>query len=154
MEIQALRVRVTEPDLAVLSRRILRDQDQLSDVQIRITTDGFVITGTVRLLARMAFETRWNIGVEQGKLVVTLRELRAGGFAAGMLIGVLMSMIQAELERQCGMAVEHQTIVVNPDEVLADDGLSLRTNLIRVECENGALTFISEVAAGSESQAA
>ena len=153
MEIHALKVRITEQDLANLSRRALRDQDQLSDVQIRIADGGIVIAGNLRLIMRVAFETRWSITIKSGKLALTLSELRAGGVPAGMLKGVLMSMIQSEVESQAGMAVDDETIVVDPDRVLAGRGLLVRTNLVGVECASGSLTLISQCEA-AESKAA
>jgi hypothetical protein len=154
MEIHALRLQLTECDLADLAQRALRDQDQLSDVQIRITPEGVVVSGIFQLMLRVKFETLWSLNVQSGSLAVTLSELRAGGFGAGMLKGVLMGMVQSEIEREHGVSVEGETIRVDIDQVLAARGLVVLCNLVRVECSSGSVAFLSDRAAGTEPKAA
>jgi len=144
MEIHALKIQFTEQDLAALALHALRDNDQLSDIQVRITPDAVVIAGVYRLMMRVSFETHWNVNVQAGKVAVTLRELRAGGFGAGILKGVLMSIIQAEAEREDGVDIKGETIIVDPDRLLAGRGMVVRTNLTCVQCETGTLVLVSE----------
>jgi hypothetical protein len=82
--------------------------------------------------------------VQAGKLAVTLRELRAGGFGAGMLKGVLMALIQAEAEREEGITIVGETILVDPDQLLSGRGLLVRTNLTCVQCGVGTMVLEAE----------
>lgn len=153
MEIHALRLQLSEHDLAELAQRALRDQDQVSDVNIRVTPDGVVVSGTFRLMLRVTFETLWSLNVAAGALAVTLRDLRAGGFGAGMLKSVLMGMVQSEVENEPGVTIDGETILLDPDRVFAGRGVLLRSNLVRVECSKGLVSFISE-SASTEPKAA
>jgi hypothetical protein len=144
MEIHALDVRVTEADLAELAQQALRDHDQVSDLRIRITPDGILVAGVYRLMIRVPFETLWGISILSGAIAVTLRELSAGGVCAGIFKGVLMSMIESEVEDEPGVTISGQTILLEPDRMLAAQGVKLRTNLVRVMCQSGTLVFHSE----------
>jgi hypothetical protein len=144
MEIQSLKVLVTEQDLSTFALQALRENDQVSDVRVSITPDAVVLAGVYRLMMRVSFETRWSVEVRSGKLAATLRDLKAGGFGAGMLKGVLMSLLQSHASREEGVEVTGDTIVVDPDRLLAGRGFVVRTNLFCVRKEMGKLILASE----------
>jgi hypothetical protein len=154
MEIHALTVQLTEADLADLAKRALHDQDQITEVQVHITPEGLRVTGCYRLMFRVSFETLWSLGVQAGAMTIALADLKAGGFSAALFKGVLMSMIESEVEKEPGITVDGQVIRLDPDRIVAAQGLNLRTNLTRVCCHNGVITLVCELAAAVESRAA
>jgi hypothetical protein len=147
MEIHALEVRLTDADVADLAQRAVRDHDQLSDLRIRISSEGVHVSGTLHLMLRVPFETLWALSIRSGTLAVTLADLKAGGFPAGMLKGVLMSMIESEVEREPGVTVDGHTVVLDADRMIAAQGIQIHTNLAGVACQTG--TLILRCEAGS-----
>src|SRR5579871_4464986 len=119
MEIHALTVQLTEADLAELAKRALQNQDQITEVQVLITPDGLRVAGCYRLMFRVTFETLWSLGVQGGTLTIALADLKAGGFSAALFKGVLMSMIESEVEKEPGVTVDGQVIRLDPDRIVA-----------------------------------
>jgi hypothetical protein len=154
MEIHALTIQLTDSDLVDLAKRALHNQDQVTDVQVHITSEGIRVAGCYRLMFRVSFETLWSLGVQTGTLTIALTDLKAGGFSAALFKGVLMSMIESEVEKVPGVTVDGHAIRLDPDRIAAAQGLNLRTNLSGVLCCDGAIEFLCELVSGVESKAA
>src|SRR5205814_7064865 len=101
--------------------------------------EAVVVAGVLHLFMRMPFETYWQPAVRDGKLAVTLVELKVVGFAAGMLKGVLLRMLADEAEKEDAIRIEADTVLVDADRLLAKNGLSVRTNLSALRCTPGQL---------------
>jgi hypothetical protein len=141
MEVQALKLLITERDLSALAAKAAEQNEQLSDMQIRITTESVVVAGVLQLFMRVPFETYWQPAIREGKLAATLVELKVVGFAAGMLKGVLLRMLADEAEKEDAIRVEADTVLVDADRLLTKTGLSVRTNLSALRCVPGQLVI-------------
>jgi hypothetical protein len=139
MELQALKLLVTEHDLSNLATKALELNEQLSDLEVRITTEAVVVAGVVHLFMRVPFETFWWPAVRDGKLTATLLELKVVGLPAGMLKGVLLRMLADEAEKEDALRIEGETVFVDADRLLVKNGLDLRMNLSALHCTPGQL---------------
>jgi hypothetical protein len=146
MEVQALKLLITEPDLAALAAKAGEQNEQLSDLQVRITPDAVVVAGVIHLFMRVPFETFWQPALRDGTLAVTLADLKVVGLPGGMLKGVLLRMLADEAAKLDGVRIEADTVLVDVDRLLAKSGLTIRTNLTTLHCSAGQLLL--EAAAG------
>jgi hypothetical protein len=139
MEVHSLKLLVTEEDLVQLAIQAAKDQEQLSDVKVRITPLHVSVSGSYQVMMRVPFETTWQVVIRDGKVAATLAELKVVGLPAGLLKGVLMRMVADEAAREPALAVEGDTIVFDPDRFLAGAGIVGRANLTLIRCELGRL---------------
>jgi hypothetical protein len=154
MEIQALRLLVTERDLADLAGRGGFAPQGVKDLRLGVTDEGVVVSGVypTSFLA-VPFATLWRLGVCDGKLTATLAQLHTGPgphnlaldflkfLGPGSVRGLVMGAIARAVRHEDGVGVEGETVVVDADRLAARLGLSLRTNLTAVRCGPGSLVL-------------
>jgi hypothetical protein len=154
MEIQALRLLVTERDLAELAARGPVAPRGVKDLRLRITPEGVLLTGVYPTsFLEVPFATLWQLGVRDGKLTATLTRLHTGPgphnvaldflgmLGAGSVRGLVMSGIARAVRHQDAVRVEGETVVVDADRLAARQGLPLRTHLTAVRCGPGSLVL-------------
>jgi hypothetical protein len=143
LEIQALKLLITEQDLNDVATRQTADDEELRQLRVRLTPEGAHVTGVYRMLVNVPFETRWELSVNQGKLVARLADLKALGLPGGMFKGMMMSFIGDFIRKEDAVQVDGETVHFNPDQLLLRQGLSLRSNLTGVRCQAGSLVIES-----------
>jgi hypothetical protein len=142
MNILALKVVVTDQELTELTRRELRSSKApLKDVTIRFTPEGVQVKGSYHMMVTMPFETEWKVTVEAGRLVLTLGDLKVSGFGAAMMRGVMLQTIAANVPIRDAVTVKDESLVVDLDRVLSQNGLNARTNLRSVRCDAGTMVI-------------
>ena len=149
MEIQALKILITEQEINELARRGLSaNQAPVRDLRVGFSPAGVMITGTYHGMMRMPFETLWQVSVRQGKIVAQLSELKFVGFAAAMFRSVLMRSISDAIQAEDALEVGEDCLRLDLDRLLALRGFPTRTNLTLVRCEHGSFHIEANAAAG------
>jgi hypothetical protein len=139
MEIQALKLLVTEQEINDLAVKLLPQNQQVRDVRARLAPEGIYVTGVYQTLIGVPFETLWQLGARNGKVTARLANFKAAGFGAGMLRGTLMTAIGDAAKKEDSLQVEGETLVFDLDRLLAKKGFPARTNLTAVWCNFGNL---------------
>jgi hypothetical protein len=147
MEIQALRLLLTEQDLNELVARHLADDLPLEKLQLRLAPEGLYISGEYPLLVRVGFETLWALEIQQGKLLARLASLKAMGLPATVFKSTVLKAIEDAVETQHWMAFEDDCIMVDLDRLLAEHDIPLKTNLNAVQSQHGRLLIVASGAA-------
>ncbi len=145
MEIQSLKLLITEQEINDIATKLLAQNQQTRDVRVRLAPEGAYITGVYQTLVAVSFETFWQLGVRSGKITARLANFKAGGFGAGMLKGVLMNAISDAAKKEDSLRVEEETLVFDLDRLLTKKGFPARTNLTTVRCNSGNLIIESMV---------
>jgi hypothetical protein len=156
MEIQALRLLVTERDLFDLAVRGPFAPRGIKDLHLRVTPEGLLVTGVYpSSFLEVPFATLWQLGVRDGKLTATLTRLHTGPgphnvaldflglLGSGSVRGLLMNAIARAAQHEDGVRVEGETVVVDADRLAAKQGLPLRSNFTAVHCGPGSLVLES-----------
>jgi hypothetical protein len=153
MEIQALRLLLTEQDLHRFTRG---SQNTLAvrDLRLRIAPEGLHVAGTYPTsFLDVPFATLWHLSVRAGKLAARLVRIQTGNgdgdfalevfslISPGAVRATLMHAIGRALQGEEGLHVEGETVLVDPDRIAARRGLPVRTNLTAVRCGDGCLVL-------------
>jgi hypothetical protein len=139
MEIQALKLFVTEQDLNDLIGRHLPDDQPLENVKIRIAPEGVSVTGEYPLFVRVAFETLWELTARGGTVTARLSDLKAMGLPAVLFKGMVLKAIEEAVATEPWLAFDDDTIEVDIDGLLAAQGVPAKTNLNSIRCLSGAV---------------
>jgi hypothetical protein len=113
MEIQALRMSITEQDLNELVRRYMPPDQPVENVQVRLISEGIEISGTYPFFISVKFETTWELGVVNGLAAVKLAKFKAMGVPGNIFKSAIMKVIEDAAKKETW-------IKVSGDQVLAD----------------------------------
>src|SRR5262245_55698762 len=139
MEIQSLKLFVTEAEVNDQARRVLRDTEGVEELEVKLTPEGVVVQGQYALaLFRVPFETTWQVTAAGPEVAARLAAVRVAGMPAGILRGVLMKMARDSVEGHPGVRVQEDEVRVNVEEVAAAHRVPLRINLTGVLLSVGA----------------
>lgn len=145
MEIQTLRLLVSEHDVNQLASRTPLSGSAVRDVAVRITPEGVSVRGKYQAWVSVAFETLWHVAVESGKVRAQLADIKVQGMPAALVKGMLTEMLGEALEVGSGVRAEGEVLWIDLDQILAQQGFPARTNLTGVRCEAGMLTIESSL---------
>jgi hypothetical protein len=161
MEIQALRLLLTEDDLQRLADEGARDHLSVRDLRLQIVPEGLHVAGTYPTsFMDVPFATLWDLSVRTGKLAARLVRIQTGNgdgdsvlemfslISPGAVRATLMNAVARALQGEEGLRVEGETVLVDLDRLAARRGLPLRTNLTGVRCGQGCLVLESFAQSG------
>jgi hypothetical protein len=142
MEIQALKLFVTEDEINDLLAKYLPPDLPVQDLRVRLTPEGVVVQGIYpTLLVKMAFETLWEITAAGPEVEARLANVRVAGLPAGKLRGLLVKLIRDAAAREPGVRVRDESLSVDVEEALRAKGLPLRVNFTAVRCSLNSLVL-------------
>src|SRR4051794_38464946 len=106
MDIQALKLIVTEAEINDLVKKYVPESGAVEKLLIRLTPEGVVIEGEYpTFMMKLAFETVWEISASGAEVVARLTNARVSGLPAGMLKGALMKMLRDQAGQEPGVRV-------------------------------------------------
>jgi hypothetical protein len=153
MEIQALRLLITEQDLNEVAARKLPLDEEVRKVRIRLGPEGMYVSGVYRMLVNVAFETLWALQITDGKLTARLADFKALGIPVMLFKSMVMTAVKDAITRNDAIQVDEDVVFVDVDRLLAREGMSVRTNLTRVHLGSGSLVLeAAQAAVGSPSR--
>jgi len=139
MEIQLLKLIVSDADLNQLASRILLWPDAIRDVDLAVTPEGVRVTGIYQQFIWIPFQMLWQLSVSEGKLGARIERVRAGFISIGFLKKYLLNRITSgtNIVNRNGM------LVFDVDALLADNGWPVRLNFTSIRCTLGSLILES-----------
>jgi hypothetical protein len=142
MDIQALKVVLTEDEANALIAEFLPKDTPVENVRVRLTSEGITVQGEYPvMLMKMAFEALWEVTGSGSELRARLASAKVAGLPAGMLRGVLFKAIRDAATREPAVQVEDEAVRVNLTELEPIKPLKLRLNLTSVRCTDKLLTI-------------
>jgi hypothetical protein len=138
MEIQSLKLFVTDADVAFLAARAMRGQEGIEELQVRLTPDGVLLQGAYPTsFFRVNFETVWQIVAAGPEVHVRLTSVKVAGLPAGMLRGALMKMIRDAVESEAGVRVEEEVVIIHIAEAAKAQGVEMQVFFTSVRMSIG-----------------
>jgi hypothetical protein len=142
MEIQALRLLITEATANELVKRHLPEAGAVEGLRVRLTPEGVVVQGEYpTFMMKMAFETLWELAVSGPELVARLASARVAGLPANIFKGALMKMVRDAASQGPGVRVSEDAIFLNVEQAAGVAGAPLRVRFTAVRCSIGALVL-------------
>jgi hypothetical protein len=142
MEILLLKLSLTQEDLNNVIAKNLDGSESIRDLKVRLLTEGVRVSGVYPVaFFKVRFDTLWALSVRGREVAARLADLSVAGAPAGMVRGSLLEMLSANLAQEQGARVEGESILVDPDALLARIGLVGRCNLTAVRCEAGRIVI-------------
>src|SRR6267378_2836271 len=113
MEIHRLELTLTEQDL--------------EDLEIRITPSGVRVTGAYQLFVPVSFEAVWELGVDQGRPTARLSTFKTMGMPANVLKSLIMNIVADAARKERWLEVHGDAVRVDLDGLLKKKGLNAQT---------------------------
>lgn len=149
MEIQSLRLVVTDADVSSLAAELIPEQDGLDRLAFRFTPAGLILSGSYStgFGITVEFETLWEVRAAGASVQLHLADIKVGGFPAKLLRGVLLRLIRDVIEGHEGLAMDGETLVAHIPSIARRNGLHLDVYLTRIHL--GPTVMIIEAGAPS-----
>lgn len=112
MDIQTLKLFVSEQELNELVRQNQPPEAPVKNLSVRVTAEGVRVSGEVTMMITMGFESLWRPGVVDGKAAAHLVGLTAAGFPATPLRRFVLDALKD--------AIKDPAVVVTDDAILVD----------------------------------
>jgi hypothetical protein len=140
MEIQALRVLITEEELNDWLSKLLRLPDRIRNLQVKLLPEGISVRGTYQWVIGVSFEMLWEVFIHEARIAARLRRFEAGGLGLGLVKRYVLEAIASEAHWS---RLEGDRLVLDFDLLLNDKGINIRSNLKTVQCGRGYLVIES-----------
>lgn len=142
MDIEVLRVRVTEEELDSLVQKHVPADLGLAGLRIVLTAEGIGVRGQyTTMVMPISFETLWEPAILRGQVHARLVRVNVAGFPATKLRGVLLKVIADNLGGQPGVYFEGEAVRLDLDALLAAHQIPVRFKPKAIQCTAGALIF-------------
>jgi hypothetical protein len=142
MDIEALRLVVSEEEVNTLLTQNLPRDSGIEDLRITFTPEGVQVRGKYpTMLMRISFETFWTVSVGEGLLVARLSDIKVSGLPAGKLRGVLLGMLTDTLTQHSGVIVQGDVVQIDINKALQAKDVPVRIRLSAVRCTTGRLVI-------------
>jgi hypothetical protein len=149
MEIQALRLFLTERDLNDLAARHLPADQPVEELRLRLTPEGLQVSGEYPLFLRVRFDTHWELGVRAGNVTARLTRFKALGLPVPVFKSVLLKLVKEVAGQADWLHLDgDDMVVVNVDRLLELQGVPMRTNLASMRCQDQGLTVEARAGEG------
>ncbi len=152
MDIQTLKVFISEQELQDLAIQNQPPDSPVKNLTVRVTTDGVRVAGEFpTMMMNMSFESVWKPDVTDGKVVIHLTHLTAAGFPATMLRPLVMGALKDAIKEPFVQIDE--AVVVDVQEAVREQKLpvSLAFVVQAVRCVQGGVTAEAGMAAPTKS---
>lgn len=144
MEIQALRLRLTDDDVARLLPLVPEDDLPAQEIKVRLTADGVAVEGKYpTLMLAVPFRMVWKLEAAEGKVRARLVELDFYGLPAGPLRGVILALVRDEVARVPGATLQGEAVLFDPAPLLAKLPVPVAVTPTEVRHEEGALVVVA-----------
>jgi hypothetical protein len=139
MDIQTLKVYISEQDLQELAAHLQPPDSPVKNVKVRVAPEGVHVSGEAPTpMMTLSFESVWRPAVEEGRLTATLDSLKAGGFPATPFRSLLLGMLK-EAVKEPFIQVRDDAVVVDVQNLIRRQDLPVRVSfaLQAVRCVEG-----------------
>jgi hypothetical protein len=129
MEIQALRMVVSEQDLNDLLRRYLPPEQPVEDLRVQLSADGIHVTGQYPFFISVKFETVWEVGVVDGLASIRLAKFKAMGVPGNIFKSAIMKAIEDAARKESWIRIAGDQVLADLEAACAKYAVAARLRL-------------------------
>ncbi len=137
MDIQQLKVFLTEQDLNDLAREHIPPEVAVEDLEIHILPEGVRVKGMYQVFVPVSFEVLWELAVDAGAVTARLAKFRTMGMPTNVLKSLIMNLIADAAKEETWLQVQGDVVRADIDGMLKKHGLNAQTRLKQIRCEAG-----------------
>ena len=137
MEVQALKLSLSEQDLNDLLRKYLPADQPIEELTVRVGPQGLTVSGVYPLFINVHFETHWQLGLEDGQVTARLAHFKAMGVPGNIFKSAIVKMIEDVARAEDWVRVQGDTLWIDVDRCIGKFAFPARTNLKVVDCQAG-----------------
>jgi hypothetical protein len=142
MEIQRLKLFITEDEANEWVQKIIPDPDPIENLYVKLTPEGVLVQGTYpAMMFKTSFETFWELNVIGPEIVARLASVKIAGLPAGLFKGALLRMIRDAVVAQPGIRVQEECVRVNAEEMARNQEVPLRVRFTTIRCSIASLVL-------------
>jgi hypothetical protein len=137
MEIQALKLSLSEQDLNDLLRKYLPADHPIEELSVRVVPEGLTVSGVYPLFINVHFQTHWQLGLDQGQVSARLDHFKAMGVPGNIFKSAIVKMIEDLAGAGEWVRVRGDTLWFDVDRCIGKFAFTARTHLKNLECQAG-----------------
>jgi hypothetical protein len=139
MEIQSLKVVVTDAALAGLLEKAIPKDQTIEGLQVRLTPEGVQLQGEypTGFGFKVPFDTLWQLTPAGPVLQVQLVSVKVAGLPAGLLRGALLRMARDSIEKHPGLLMQEEMILIDVPALAKHHGVELKMAFTAVRMSSG-----------------
>jgi hypothetical protein len=127
MDIQTLRVYLSEQDLQELALKLQPPDAPVKNLAVRVTPDGASVSGEAATpMLPLSFESVWLPKVVAGRVAVYMLSLKAAGVPATKILRPLVLTLLKDAIKEPFVEVLEEAIVVDVQELVRRQNLPVR----------------------------
>jgi hypothetical protein len=144
MELQSLKLLITDDDLMHLAARHLPKEAPVEDLRVCVTEEGVRVSGSYPLMVlKVTFETVWSLLVADGQAEARLTALRVAGLPAAKFKGLVLRLLRDELDHKPGITIVEEGVRLDVQAIARREGVPLCVHLKALHCEPGRITVLA-----------
>jgi hypothetical protein len=144
MEIQALKLSLSEHDLNELLRRYLPPDQPIEELAVRVSPNGLTVSGVYPLFINVHFETRWALSLDQGQVAARLDNFKAMGVPGNIFKSAIVKMIEDAAGAEEWIQIKGDTIRVDVDRCIGKYAFAAKTHFKALECRPGEILITGQ----------
>ncbi len=141
MEIQALRIVISDQDLGAAVARAAGRVAQVKNLRARITPAGVEVSGAYQMMVNVTFTTLWELAAQGATVTARLAEVKVSGFGGGLVKAALLGALGAAVRQEDAVQLAGESLAVDLERLLARHGFQARLHLTGIRCEQGSLVI-------------
>src|SRR5947209_17391048 len=107
MDIQLLKLLVTEQDINTIVTKVLGNKPQVREVKVSLGPEGVHVNGVYpTAFMSVRFQTLWEVSVQAGKVAARLADLKVVGLPVTMLRPAIMAAIAEAVAKEESVQVQ------------------------------------------------
>ena len=126
MDIQQLKVVLTEQDLNDLARQHMPPEVAVEDLEIHIQPEGVTVKGMYQVFVPVSFEVLWELAVDGAMVTARLAKFRTMGMPTNVLKSLIMNLIADAAKKEKWLQIQGDVVRADIDGLLKTHGLTAK----------------------------
>jgi len=143
VEVHSLRLTFTEQDLNALLRKHLPPDQPIEDLQLAISPQSLTVAGVYPLFLQVRFETRWEIGVADGRIVARLAQFKAMGVPGNIFKSAIVKILEDLARDQPWIRANEDSLILDVDAAIGLHAFPAQTHIKAIQCDSGKITILA-----------
>ncbi len=144
MEIENLSLRIDEAPLNELIASRLPKGTNLQEIKVLLQENEVTLEGKYfAVMFSVGFKVILDLQLAGDKILVNFKDFKIQRMPAALFKNMLIEFISDQTSDITGITTNEQGIVIEPEIILASEGIKLGGKLRKIECLNGSVRILA-----------